>query len=200
MHRRTARGNRIGLAVVGVLTLLAGAALLAANRGWIANGHRSASIYPPRARGYVHDHGSWLWPVIAAAAIVVGLVFLRWLLVQPRTDALSGLVVDGDSPGPMSDDGAGRTTMPAHAVTDIVEDDVAGLHGVRRVTARLSGHRDAPELWLRVVADADADIARIRTEISAQVVPDARTCLDLPELPTYLRLAVSGRSGDRQVR
>lgn len=196
MHRRTARGNRLGLTITGILLALAGAALFAGNRGYFGSGSSSSPLYPEAARRFIHDNGTWLWPVVAAVAVIVGLLFLRWLLVQPRTDKLRRLTVDTED---ANDSGAGRTKMPATALTDIIEDDIAALRGVRKASAALSGHVDVPQLWLRVSADADADLAEIRRRITGEVLTDARTSLEVSELRTYLRLAVSRRAGARQV-
>ncbi len=195
MYRRTARGNRVGLALTGLVLLAAGAALLAAHQGLYGSAGKRDVLYPASARRFVHTNAGWLWPVVAGAAIVLGLVFLRWLLVQPRTDRLRSVVVDSDDPTtPDLSTSAGRTRMAASALTDAVEDDIAALDGVRRVSAALSGHRDQPELWLRVVTDVDADLPRVRRHIATTVLADARASLDRPDLPAYLTLTVSGRS------
>ena len=199
MHRRTARGNRLGLALTGVLLAAAGAALLLAHQGLLGSADRRDVLYPARSRTFVHDNGSWLWPVVAAVAIVIALLFLRWLLVQPRTDRLRRLVIDTDEHAG-TDPSAGRTRMPAAALTDIVEEEVGALRGVRGVTAALTGHPDAPKLWLTVSTEADADVARIRRAITGGIVDDARTCLDQPHLTTYLKLCVTRRAGGRTVR
>lgn len=199
MHRRTARGNKLGLALTGVVLAVAGAALFLAHQGMIGTAGKRNALYPDQGRRFVHDNTSWLWPVTAAAAIIIGLAFLRWLLMQPRTDRLRRLVIDTDEHAG-TNPSAGRTRMPAHAVTDIVEDDITALRGVRRATAALSGHTDSPQLWLTVSTDSNADVARIRHAITTTIVDDARACLDLPELLTQLRLTVTRRDGDRNLR
>ena len=207
MHRRTARGNRLGLAVTGLLLLAAGGALLLASRGLLGAGSDRAGLYPERARRLVADGSSWLWPVLAAAALLLALACLRWLLVQPRTDRLRHVVVDtydrddrddrDDTDGALGGPAPGRTRMPAHAVTDAIEDDLAALPGVRRATAALAGPPDAPELWLAVSTDADADLGRVRAAVVDRVVADARSFLDRPDLVAQVRLTVTRRSGDR---
>ena len=111
MHRRTARGNRLGLVVVGVVLLAGAVALFGARLGWYGRPGRHARVYPGSAATFVRDNSDWLWPVAAAVAIVLGLVFLRWLLVQPRTDTVRRVVLDtdgDDDPGP-----AARCSPPA---------------------------------------------------------------------------------------
>lgn len=201
MHRRTRRGNRLGLGLLGLVLLAGGAALVAAHERVF--GHRAAtsSVYPPAARRFVHAHGDWLWTVIAVVAIAAGLVFLRWLLVQPRVDRLRRVRLDTADAAPPDDGGEpGRTRMPADALCDVVEDEIADLRGVRRVSATLTGHADTPELWLRVATAGDADVARVRRAIVDDVVRDARQALDRPDLPAHLHLVVTRHDTPRAAR
>ncbi len=191
MHRRTARGNRLGLILTGLLLLVGGAALLGGHQGVYGASGTKDTVYPDAASEFVHDNSGWLWPVAAALAIVLGLVFLRWLLVQPRTDTLRRLRVDSDDD---SGDGSGRTTLAASAVTDAVEDDLDDVRGVRHASASLTGHGDAPTLWLSVTTDADADLGRIRRHISTTSLPAVRAALDQPDLPAQIVVEVSKRS------
>jgi hypothetical protein len=226
MHRRTALGNRLGLAVVGSVLLLAGAALLLAACGVYGNAPSLDRLYPAAARDWVHDNHDWLWPVTAAAAILVGLVFLRWLLVQLRVDRLRHLRIDTDhspevrsladlarSAGanarsdnvgeveshPAEPAHPGRTSMPAAALADSIERELADLDMVRRATAAFSGSPDRPELWLDVTTDVNADFSRIRHHI-VTTLDEARRALDFAELPTHIRLTVSRRAGARVER
>lgn len=191
VHRRTAKGNRLGLASVGLLLLVGGLALVAADRDVVPNAS-GQRLYPSTVQRFVHDQSGWLWPVGGVVAVVVGLLFLRWLIVQLRVERLSRLTVDTDRDD--EGDGAGRTSMPAAAVADAVERDVHDVRGVRRVRADLAGSPDAPQLWLSVHTESDADLGAIRRAVSERVVPDARTALEEPGLPAYLRLVVDRRA------
>lgn len=192
MHRRTARGNRIGLFVVGLLLLAGGAALVLAYIGVLPN---ASAFYPSTVQRFVADQQDWLYWVLGVVAALIALWFLRWLLVQGRADRLSRVVVDSDAEG---GEGAGRTTMPAGAAVEAVEDDIAGFTGVRRARVDLSGSPDSPELWVTVHTESDADLGRIRRDITTQVVPDARTSLEVPDLPAYVTLRVGRRSSRRR--
>ncbi len=191
MHRRTARGNRIGLAVLGVLLLAAGAVLVLAYTDVIPNGSHHFA-YPGPVQRFVADQHSWLYWVLGIVSALIALWFLRWLLVQSRVDRVSRVVVDSDLDGTAH--GEGRTVMPAGSATAPVEDDIEEFSGVRRARANLAGSPDAPELWVTVLTDSDADLGMIRTGITQQVVPDARTSWELPDLPAYLTLVVGRRA------
>lgn len=196
MHRRTARGNRIGLGVLGFLLLVGGAALVLAHYDVFSNGSDQV-VYPSNVQRFVRDQHTWLYWVLGIGSALIALWFLRWLLVQVRVDRIGRVVVDRDVGGDDHDAGGqGRTVMPAGSATAPVEDDITGLTGVRRARAHLAGSPDAPELWVTVHTDADADLGKIRTRITQQVVPDARTSWEMPDLPAYLTLVV-GRRGAR---
>ncbi|MHA3705098.1 hypothetical protein ACXR2U_23245 [Jatrophihabitans sp. YIM 134969] len=198
MHQRTARGNRLGLLVLGILLLAGGVALFGAHQGWYGAGGPDTAVYPDSAASFVDDNSGWLWPVAAAVAIIVGLVFLRWLLVQPRTDSVRRLIADSDDGGDGSD-GAGRTTLTSGAVADAVEADVETVRGVRRSNATLTGPRDAPSLWLSVTTAADADLGRLRQHLDTQTLPAVRAALEQPDLPVQITVAVSNREAGREV-
>jgi hypothetical protein len=195
VHRRTARGNRIGLAVVGLLLLAAGVALVLAYLDVIPNGS-DQPVYDGSVQRFVADQHTWLYWVLGIVSALIALWFLRWLLVQSRADRVGRVLVDSDLDG--SDAGAGRTTLPAGAATAPVEDDIESFAGVRRARADLSGSPDAPELWLTVHTESDADLGRIRQGITGQVVPDARTSWERPDLPAYLTLVVGRRAARRR--
>lgn len=195
MHRRTARGNRIGLAVLGVLLLAGGAALMLAHLDVIPNGS-DQDVYPSTVQQFVADQQQWLYWVLGIVSALIALAFLRWLLVQPRVDRISRVVVDSDLDG--SAGGEGRTVMPAGSATAPVEDDIEAFAGVRRARADLGGSPDAPELWVTVHTDADADLGAIRSGITQQVVPDARASWERPDLPAYLTLIVGRRATKRR--
>lgn len=196
MHRRTSRTNRAALGVVGLLLLAGGLALVLAHFDVIPHGS-DQSVYPRSVQRFVHDQRVWLYWVLAAVAVVLGLLFLRWLLVQLRVDRIGRVVVDSDLEGDLAD-GAGRTVLPAGAATAPVEDDISDLSGVRRAHADLGGSPDQPELWVTVHTHADADLGAIRTRITHEVVPAARTSLERPGLPAYLTLVVGRRPARRR--
>ncbi len=193
MHRRVARGNRLVLAAVGLVLLIAGLALIAVNRGRFGTAGRHSVLYPAAARRFVRDQHEWLWPVIAVAAVLVGLLFLRWLVRQFRADTLRRLRIDSDGDG-AADGSAGRTSLPATVFTNAVKADLENVRGVRRVSAALSGAPDAPELWLTVTTEADADLPRVRRHLTQTTRSEAKQALELDELPLYVQLRLSRRA------
>ena len=189
MRRHAARGNRTGLGLLGLGLLLAGAALATVSLGLFGHDNAAQPIYPPQAQRYIHQH-SWIWSVVAAAAIIIGLLCLRWLFVQPRRDTLRQVRIDSDR---TNEPGAGRTLVLSAAVANIAEDELAPQSGVRRVSAALSGSPDQPEIWITLVADPVANLAHLRDHLSEKSLPSIRSALGQPQLTAYLSITVKSR-------
>ena len=199
---RTARGNRIGLGVVGVLLLAAGGYTLARSLGAFGREQADAPVYSERTASWIHAQQPWIWITLAALGVIVALLALRWLLVQFRTERLGRIAMDtdlGPEPDGHPDDGgavggavgAGRTTLPTNALTGAIGQEIDSYPGVRAVTVHVAGRPDRPELRLEVTIDADADPARIRTRIVDEAIAHAKLALDTQFLPTQLLLAVN---------
>jgi hypothetical protein len=181
MPRRTARGNRIGLALVGLGLLVAGAAALARGTGLWPRvfGDRHAAVTDRYVRDFADDH-LWFWIALAAAAVVVALLALRWLAVQARTDALRSIRLE---PDPRE----GTTTLPARALTGALDDDLAGSVYLRRATATLTGSPARPRLSLTVTLEPDADPAAAKHRID-QALDRARQAMEVADLPTVVHI------------
>ena len=206
MSSKTARGNRIGLGVVGVLLLAAGAYVLARSLGAFGTEQADAPVYSERTASWIHAQQPWIWIAFAAVGVIVALLALRWLLVQLRTERLGRIAMDTDlgADPPYTDDreytadpdysddlGAGRTSLPTSALTAAIGQEIDAYPGVRAVTVHVAGRPDLPELRLEVTIDADADPARIRTRIVEEAIAHAKAALDTEFLPTQLLLAVN---------
>ena len=194
MSSKTARGNRIGLAVVGVLLLAAGGYVLARSLGAFGTEQADAPVYAERTASWIHAQQRWIWITLAAIGVIVALLALRWLLVQLRTDRLGRIAMDTDlalDPDDDGDLGAGRTTLPTSALTTAIGQEIDGYLGVRAVTVHVAGRPDRPELRLEVTIESGADPARIRTRIVDEAIAHAKAALDTEFLPTQLLLAVN---------
>ncbi|GAB3561855.1 hypothetical protein GCM10027445_01340 [Amycolatopsis endophytica] len=186
---RPARLNRGLLVVTGLVLLAAGAFTLATHFRALTVLDPDATLVPGTAAP-----PTWVFYVIAAGAIVVGLLALRWLLAQlahkprSRTWRLE------------SDPDTGRTELPAGVAVAPLTDEIRGYPGVHHVDATLAGGRDDAALALVVTAEQDADIATLREEITATALPRLRQALDLDTLPTTLEVRFSTAGGARTVR
>lgn len=197
MSSRTARGNRLGLGIVGIAALGLGGYTLARSLGAFGADQASEPVYTESVASWIHQH-TWVWIAVAVVAVIIALLALRWLLVQLRAERMNRVVIDRDRDADRPDLPAGGSVLPASALTTAVGREIEDYPGVRSVRAHLSGAPDQPALHLKVVIDADADLARVRHRIVTGALANARIALDDPRLPAQLQLAVAKPGGDRQ--
>lgn len=188
---RTARGNRLGLALTGIVLLAGGGYLITRSLGVFGPGQAQDLIYPDSTASWVHDQRPWIWIVLTLVAVLLAVLAIRWLLMQLRSDRLGRVALDTSA---TSDRGSGRADLPAGVLTSAVGAEIDSYPGVSKVRAALAGKPDQPELRLKVTIDPDADLARVRRRITTQALAHARTALDTDHLPTQLRLTVGRRA------
>jgi hypothetical protein len=181
---RTTRGNRLGLALIGLILLLGG--LTAAVRGASFVPHHLGTAHVPVTGRFVRafaDAHLWFWIALAALAVAVAVLALSWLGAQGRRRVLRTIRLEPDTRH-------GATTLSAHAVTDALEDDLSARPYVQRATAGLTGSRTRPHLLLNVTVEPDTDPAAARASIH-EAVERARHALENDEQPATVRIRVS---------
>ena len=186
---RPARLNRALLAVLGLLTLTAGAFVLLAGTGILR------AVLPIQSDGpilaTVTAPPPWVPWVGAAVAVVVGLLALRWLIAQtirrPRTGTWQLA----------PDTSAGTTHIGSDTAVAPLAEEITDYPGVRSATARLTGPRRQPRLYLRVSTDERADISDLRSRIDTEAIPRLVQALDIPELRADLLLRLDASPGAR---
>jgi|ERR1700761_903002 len=181
MIRRTGRGNRIALLLIGLALLLGGAAGLlrglAVWPGWL--GAKHALIIDKPTRHWVADQ-PWFWPTVAAVAVLVFLLALWWLVSQGQTRVLRRIALEPDAR-------RGTTSLPARAVTGALENDLAASPHVRHTTAALTGTSTSPRLALSVTLASDAEPAEAVGRIG-EAVHRLREALEDDDLDATIRI------------
>lgn len=182
MNDKTARGNRLGLLIVGLALMILSALALA--RGARAFPQSVAPARSPLVDGSVRQafarYDPWLWWVIAAAGIVLALFGLRWLLAQARSGKLGGMRLDG---GP-----AGVTEVDTGSVTDAAAAE-AGTHpAIINATAAMIGTSEHPAVRMRVAVAEDAPMSAVREQLGGVVIPHMRQALDTSHMPAVARV------------
>lgn len=177
---RTARGNRLGLVVVGVLLLAAGLAALA--RGLDVAPQLLGGAGQPVLDERVRDTAAqpWFWPVVAVGLLLVALLALRWLAVQTRSGAIRSIRLEPDP-------SHGRTTLPAKVVTAALADDLATQLRPRRTQVALTGHRMRPQLQLELTLPVDADPVAVQYGLR-RALARHRRALEAGDLPANVLL------------
>jgi hypothetical protein len=190
MNTRVDGLNRVVLAVIGLVLLAAGGLGIATGAGAFSGS--SGRLLPTGVRSFART-SSWFWWVVAAGALVVALLALRWLIDQLRTDRAGSLDLT-------TDDKDGVTTVHSGALTDAVADEAEAVRGVTRASAQLRDRRGRRLLLAVDLAD-HADIAAVRQALEGHVVAHARQAVDDPALPVEIELRQGRASaGDRGLR
>jgi hypothetical protein len=143
--------------------------------------HASASVPPTR-----NQPQTWVYYVVAAAAIVVGLLCLRWLLAQVAVKPRSRVwQLEHDT-------SRGHTEVSTGVAVGPFTEEVTAYPGVRSVRAALTGtHRD-PALIMTINATTDADLTEIRGRLASEGLPRLRQSLELGVLPVSVEFRVTG--------
>lgn len=192
MNRTTARGNRLGLILTGLLLLVLGGLALA--RGLRAFPQNWAPAGEPLVNGPVLTfflvNSPWIWWAIAAVALIVALLGLRWLAVQGRGDSLGTLDVER---GP-----DGNTSVSSGAVTHALSEDLAASPVIDDARATLAGTRQHPKVRLRVVADERVPMHVLLGELGGSAIPRMRDALGIDELTTVAKIGFTQTASSKR--
>ncbi|WP_116247747.1 alkaline shock response membrane anchor protein AmaP [Nocardiopsis sp. FIRDI 009] len=181
MNRRSARGNRVGLVVVGALLMALGLAALAAGRGVLGPDLAEEAILDARVREALGQR--WVPYAAVAVAFLTGFLALRWLLVQGMNDTVGRVVLDHDPDG--------RVEMSESVARGALEQEVAEYPGVRRARARLTESAEAPHLRIALLLEEDADVTRVWERVRSEALKHLGEALDLERIPTVIRMSVA---------
>ncbi|MGW5849461.1 alkaline shock response membrane anchor protein AmaP [Streptomyces sp. NPDC055254] len=178
--------NRIVLALVGLVLLAAGAALLTAS--WPFGGRHAPLLARETRHRYGHAEGWWSWAVLAGLALCV-LLALWWLLAQFRRARLRAVAVD-------TGDGA-YALLRGRAWEEAVAAEAGALDGVARCRVALHRSRGAPALRIALELEPHAVPADALAALAGPVLGHAKSAAGLAELPTEARLKVTSHRAQR---
>ncbi|MHA6799111.1 alkaline shock response membrane anchor protein AmaP [Bounagaea algeriensis] len=165
---------------LGLLVLVAGAAVLAVGQGWFGAGRAQRPMADPLAVGWISGNTAWAAVAAIAGGVVLLAVGLWWLVRTLRPERKPDVRLD-QSP-------AGRSRITADALARAVRNDAANVTGVTRANARMAGTPRSPGLRLRLGLEEGTDVRRVWEELDAQVLSRARDTLGSDPLPTAVRL------------
>jgi hypothetical protein len=184
---RPARLNRIVLALLGLVLLLAGAfVLLVGSRATAVAAALHVAADVPLLPRNPHPP-EWLPWAGAVAAVVVGLAALRWLTAQAARVPPGAEWQLADNPR------TGVTLLNTAAAAAPLAEEISGYPGVRTATARIAGAHQHPELHIRITLDDRASLSDLRHRIDETAIPRLVGALDLPTLDADLILRPTGR-------
>lgn len=185
---RLARLNRTMLALAGVLLMTTGAFALGTHFGILRVLDSGAPLVPGTERP-----PTWVFYAAAAAAVLFGLLALRWLVAQATRRLKTSTWELHQRPE------QGITRLDADVATRPLIDEIEVIPGVDWASGSLSGHRQDAVLYLVVGAERGADLAEIRQRIERDAVPRLRHVLDLDTLPSEVEFRLTNRTSARTV-
>lgn len=186
MNPVSSRVNRTLLTVLGLLLLVGAGLGLALSFGAFGSGRASRPVLDPEISSFADDNAAWFWPVVAAVTVLLGLLALRWLLSQLRSDKVGEMDLERDR-------SRGSTRVSSRAVTDAVTDELEGQRGVQGARAKFRGDDKEPDLDLKVSVDDTADLGQVRQRIETTTVPHTREALGRPDMPVHLTVELAPR-------
>ncbi|WP_410586223.1 alkaline shock response membrane anchor protein AmaP [Amycolatopsis sp. lyj-23] len=181
---RPARLNRTVLALLGLLLLAAGGFALATHFGRLHVLDPAATLVPGTAAP-----PTWGWYAATAAAVLLGLPALRWILAQ-LTRRPSARTWRFDT-----EPDRGRTELAAGTAVVPFTEELRAHPGVHQARATLAGSREAPALALVITLNHDADPQEFQEHLAAEPLPRLQQALDLEALPVSVEFRFASASG-----
>lgn len=181
---RPARLNRTVLALLGLLLLAAGGFAVATHFGRLHVVDPAATLVPGTAAP-----PTWVWYVTAAAAVLLGLLALRWILAQlTRRPPTRTWRFDIDP-------ARGRTELAADTAVAPFTEELRAHPGVHQARVTLAGTREAPTLALAVTLAHDGDPQEVREHLALDALPRLRQALDLEALSVSVEFRFAADTG-----
>ncbi|WP_282702064.1 alkaline shock response membrane anchor protein AmaP [Streptomyces sp. CC219B] len=185
--------NRVLIAVVGLVLLVVGGSVLAVGLGapapswWIHHGCDDVLLDDSERTRWEGD--GWWWPTVLAVLAVLVLLALWWLTAVLRRRRLSEVLVDtGDGEGAL---------LRGRALEGVLVGEAAGMDGVQRAQARLTGGQTAPEVRVRLLLEPHVDPATTLEHLTDEPLAHARRSAGLESLPAEVRLRGARHRAER---
>lgn len=182
--------NRTWLALLGVLALAGGVALLLQAAGVLQN----LITTPPAGNRIVAGdlHSFFAQPLVVIVLLligaIVGVLALAWIIAQvPRRNPADAYRLHADG-------AQGRTICDPSVLAGVVENQANTLPGVVSSSAVLRGSANEPDLTLQITVNDRADIQDLLRRLETTTLPDLSTALETPLYRCRLQFEVTRRA------
>lgn len=182
--------NRTWLAILGIITLAAGAALLLEAAGILQKVLHTASPGTKIVTGELHTFFAqqWLLVLLLFISVAVGVLALLWIIAQIPLKNLAP-TYRLHQPGAQ-----GRTSCEPSVLAAAVENQVNSLPDVVNSTVILRGTADEPDLTLKVTVNDQADIRALLRHLDETTLAQLTTALEAPLQKRRVQIDVSTRN------
>ena len=182
--------NRTWLAILGILVLAAGTALLLQSNGTLHALLNTAPFWESVVTGDLHAFFAqpWVVAVMLIIGVIIGVLGLLWIIAQiPRKNTAGAYR--------LHDDGSqGFTLCDPSVLAAAVENQINTLPGVVTSAALLRGTARAADLSLRVTVNDRADVQDLIHRIQTSTLPELSSALEAPLQRSQLQIDISGRT------
>lgn len=190
MRQNAGTLNRIWLAILGILCLAAGTALLLQTNGTLQTLLSTAPAWQSVIAGDLQAFLAqpWVAATVLIIGVIIGVLGLLWIIAQiPRRNRAGAYR--------LHDDGSqGFTLCDPSVLAAAVEKQINTLPGVVTSAALLRGTAMAPDLTLKVTVNDRADIRDVIHRIQTTTLPELSSALEVPLQSSRLQIDVSGRT------
>ncbi|MDJ0315257.1 hypothetical protein [Arthrobacter sp. H35-D1] len=181
--------NRTWLAILGILILAAGAALLLQTTGILQKVFQTPAPGTKIVTGELHSFFAqqWLIIIFLIISVVVGVLALVWIIAQIPVKNLAETYR-------LHQEGAqGRTSCDPSVLASAVEHQIDSLPDVLTSTVILRGTVDEPDVTLRVTVNDQADIRALLRHVERTTLAELSTALEAPLHKRRVQIDVSAR-------
>lgn len=182
--------NRIWLAILGILVLAAGSALLLQANGTLHARWNTAPSWAAVVIGDLHAffEQPWVAAIILIIGVIIGVLGLLWIIAQIPRKHTAGAYR-------LHDEGSqGFTLCDPSVLAAAVENQINTLPGVVSSAALLRGTAKAPDLSLKVTVNDRADVQDLIHSIQTSTLPELSYALEAPLQRSQLQIDISGRT------
>ncbi|MDP9984468.1 hypothetical protein J2W14_003893 [Pseudarthrobacter oxydans] len=190
MRQNAGTLNRTWLAILGILCLAAGTALLLQTNGTLQTLLSTAPAWQSVVTGDLQAFLAqpWVAATVLVIGVIIGVLGLLWIIAQiPRKNRAGAYR--------LHDDGSqGFTLCDPSVLAAAVEKQINTLPGVVTSAALLRGTARAPDLTLKVTVNDRADVRDVIHRIQTTTLPELSSALEAPLQSSRLQIDVSGRT------
>ncbi len=182
--------NRTWLAILGILIVAAGAALLLQATGILQKVLQTPSPGTKIVTGELHSFFAQQWLIILFLfiSVVVGVLALLWIIAQiPLKNSAEAYRLH--QPGAQ-----GRTSCDPSVLATAVEHQINSLPDVVTSTVILRGTADEPDLTLKVTVNDRANIRDLLNHLEKTTMAELSTALDAPLHKRRIQIEASARN------
>ncbi|MDI2031507.1 alkaline shock response membrane anchor protein AmaP [Saccharopolyspora sp. TS4A08] len=188
---RSAAFERGAVVLLGVLSLLAGAAAIVVGSGALGVFRARRPLADPLLAQWLADHAQLAGVIGLVAGVVLFVIGLWWVVRALRPEQRPDVRLEHAD--------AGDLNVTAGALANAVRTDAEQVSGVTRARVRMAGTDRSPSLRLTLSLKEGTNVRHVWEELDEKVLARARQALGRETLPTAIRLRLD-RGPKQRVR